>query len=422
MRKNILVCIIFLFTILNCYTVELCAARNNVTQQFEYIGNPYSAHRKYKENIYARNIWDMIAFQGKLYLGAGNSSNFGPSPNAGPVPVISYTPATNSFETVFTTSEEQIDIFYIFDNKLYIPGHDPREGWEFGNLYLSGDGRQWKKKRTIPKAIHTYCLHSFKGKLFAGLGTAKAAAIAVSENPGDSWDLSLFKQAGRFNQFLVVDNRLYAVGTLFPPEFLKSFEAENKYTLTQVVEYLDSGHFARRDDLTSKQLFPDTTLDKKQLRFYTIIRPQNIAQKAIYIGSYQHNDHQAIPFGLYLTDTLSKNATSVRRIALPDNAVPWDTYKSGNDVYVLTNRPIGQKMEVSVLRSTDLEHWEELFYFESPLLVRSFALLQGAFYFSLGSEIENPWQWKADELKEQTGDILKLIFPAKAELLPKIKP
>jgi hypothetical protein len=412
MKRNFLIFIIFLFTILDFSTVAFCLTRNNVSQQLKYVGNPYSAIQKYKKNIYARNIWDMIAFQGKLYLGAGNSSNMGPSPNAGPVPIISYTPETNSFETVFTTSEEQIDVFYIFDNKLYIPGHDPREGWEFGNLYLSEDGWQWQKKRTIPKAIHTYCLCFFKGKLFAGLGTGKAAAIAVSENLGDSWDLSLFKRAGRFNQFLVVDNRLYAVGTLFPLEFIKSFEAENNYSLTQVVEYLDSSHFVTRDDLTSEQLFPDTTLDKKQLRFYTIIRPQNIAQKSIYIGSYQHNDHQAIPFGLYLTDSLSKNTTSVRRIPLPDNAVPWDTYKSGNDVYVLINRPIGQKMEVAVLRSTDLEHWEELFYFESPLLVRSFALLQGAFYFSLGSEIENPWQWKADELKEQTGDIIKILFSA----------
>jgi hypothetical protein len=98
-------------------------------------------------------------------------------------------------------------------------------------------------------------------------------------------------------------------------------------------------------------------------------------------------------------------------VPLPDKVVPWDTYKSGHDVYILTNRPIGQKMEVAVLRSSDLEHWEELFYFESPLLVRSFALLKGVFYFSLGCEIENPLQWKTDELKGQTVDILKLSFP-----------
>ncbi|MFH2124840.1 MAG: hypothetical protein ABIJ50_15330 [Pseudomonadota bacterium] len=412
MKKNILVCIIFLFAISNLYTAESCFARKDITQQLEYIGNPYSAIPKFKKNIYARNIWDMIAFQGKVYLGAGNSSNTGPSPNAGPVPVISYNPETNSFETVFTTSEEQIDVFYIFDNKLYIPGHDPRESWELGNLYSSDDGRQWQKKRTIPKAIHTYCLYYFKGKLFAGVGTKKGAGIAVSEDFGDSWkELSLFAPAGRFYQFLVADNRLYAIGALFPPAFLQSYKSKDNHPLTQVVEYQENGQFTTRDDLTSKQLFPDTTLDQNPLKFYKIIRSQNIKHKSIYIGAYLHNDHQAIPFGLYLTDSLKKNATSVRRITLPDNAVPWDTYKSENFVYVLTNRPKGQKMEVSVLRSSDLEHWEELFYFESPLVVRSFALLQGDFYFSLGSEIKDLRRWKADELKEQTGDLLKLSFP-----------
>jgi hypothetical protein len=142
MQKSILIFITFLFTIFDFSAGALCVAGNDVSQQVKYVGNPYSTDQKYKERIYARNIWDMIAFHDKLYLGAGNSSNTGPSPNAGPVPIISYNPATNSFESVFTTSEEQIDIFYIFDNKLYIPGHDPRESWELGNLYLSDDGRQ----------------------------------------------------------------------------------------------------------------------------------------------------------------------------------------------------------------------------------------------------------------------------------------
>lgn len=65
-------------------------------------------------------------------------------------------------------------------------------------------------------------------------------------------------------------------------------------------------------------------------------------------------------------------------------------------------------MEVSVLRSNNLEEWEELFYFISPALVRSFALLENNFYFSIGSEIANPRFWNQNELKAETGDILKL--------------
>lgn len=35
------------------------------------IGNPYKADYPEGEQIYARNIWDMQLYKGKIYLGAG---------------------------------------------------------------------------------------------------------------------------------------------------------------------------------------------------------------------------------------------------------------------------------------------------------------------------------------------------------------
>ncbi len=349
----------------------------------------------------------MIGFQGKLYLGAGNSSNIGPAPNAGPVPIIAYTPETNSFDPVFMTSDEQIDTFYSHNNRLFVPGHDPKESWELGNLYLLEDGEQWQKKRTIPKAIHTYCLRFFNNKLFAGLGTAKKPNIVVSQDLGTTWDLSLFEQSGRIYNFIVVADKLYAVGRFLSSEFSHPLKKTKGQPYPAIYEYSDNNEFILRQDISTKQLFPDTTLNPKKQ--YKIVQPQNLANKTLYIGSYIHNDHQFLPFGLYVADSLSKKSPSIKKAPLPDKSVPWDTYLSGEYIYILLNKPIIDGiMEVSVLRSNNLEKWEELFYFISPALVRSFALLENNFYFSIGSEITNPRFWNQNELKPETGDILKL--------------
>lgn len=350
----------------------------------------------------------MIGFQGKLYLGAGNSSNIGPSPNAGPVPIIAYTPETNSFAPEFMTSDEQIDSFYPHDNKLFVPGHDPKESWALGNLYLLEDGQEWQKKRTIPNAIHTYCLRFFNNKLFAGLGAANnSPSVAVSEDLGTSWKPLPLKQSDRIYNFLVVADKLYALGMTVSPEFKPAIEALRGKPYTAVYEYSDKEKFSPRQDITSKQLFPETILNPKKR--YKISNSQTFNDKAIYIGSYIHNDHQFIPFGLYVAESLTPKALSIKKLALPEGTLPWDSYHSGEYIYILLNKAIIDDMvEVSVLRSNNLKDWTELFYFASPAVVRSFALLEDNFYFSIGSEITNPRFWNQSELKPETGDILKL--------------
>ena len=69
------------FVIFLSFSLNLLASVD-VTSKVEILGNPYSELYKSGGYIYARNIWDMQVFSGKLYIGAGNSNNKGPAPNA----------------------------------------------------------------------------------------------------------------------------------------------------------------------------------------------------------------------------------------------------------------------------------------------------------------------------------------------------
>ncbi len=133
----------------------------DVTSQIVNLGNPLNI--KYPDNtpkVYARNIWDMYAFDNKIYFGGGNSSNADPAPNAGPADLWSFNPATQSFIKEYTLAEEQIARFREFDGQLYIPGHDSRESWDFGNFYRLEAGT-WKKYRTIPNGVHVYDIYKW---------------------------------------------------------------------------------------------------------------------------------------------------------------------------------------------------------------------------------------------------------------------
>jgi hypothetical protein len=385
---------------------NVCFGRKNVTDCLEYLGNPYLQYYSGEKKIYARNIWDMAIFQDQLFLGAGNSSNFGPIPNAGPVPIISYSPKSATFSAVFQTNEEQIDNFFVFDNMMFVPGHDPKDSWQFGNIYMTSDGVHWLKKRTIPNAIHTYSLNHFKGRLWAGLANANGAAVAVSDDSGTTWKVQNFPNVARFYDFLVVDEQIYVVGPVFDDEYRRRRERQSGKSIEEVFVYDHTDQFVSRPDLTIRTLFPSTELDATKVA--KISRAQQFEQKSIYLGGYMHNDHQFLPFGLYVAESLQEKTVSVNKVTLPSDSQPWDILVSDGYAYILVNRSTSEGVEVMVFKSRDLVDWSEVVFFNSVAFARSFALLQGSFYFGLGSEVGDPGNWTTDELRADTGNIVRV--------------
>lgn len=405
--KLITIPLLLLFLIiLSIKTVD--AARNDVTTKIRSLGIPYKSRYQSNAQIYARNIWDMIIFKEKIFLGAGNSSNYGPASNAGPVPVIMLDPKTEAFETSFSVDDEQIDKFFIHNDDLLIPGHDPREDWRFGNLYLTKNGTSWSKYRTIPEGVHVYSLTDFKGMLFAGLGTRSGGSVVVSEDHGAKWKKTDINSS-RIYDLIMVDEKLYAIGTFFTNYLIQGAADNDKILPYPVQEYTEDFSFKPRADLSARSVFfPAGRYVDGQFTFLKISDHIQYRKKCIFIGAVVHNDHQSLPFGVYAAESFEKDNIRIFQLQIPLNSIPWDIFQENGKVFILLDHPDRSPREISVIASSDLQNWTEVLYFQAPTFSRSFVKIDNVFYFSLGSEVKDPFNGKQEELSQHTGQILVL--------------
>jgi hypothetical protein len=380
----------------------------DLTGRLERLGNPYQTRYKGGAEVYARNIWDMQAYQGSIYLGAGNSSNDGPAPNAGPVPIIKFDPETQRFIQEGWVDDEQVDVYQVIDGDLYIPGHDPRESWDWGNFYRRANDGTWSKYRNIPGGVHTYSLAWFDAKLFGALNLKDdGAGVSISKDMGNTWALVSVGRS-RVYGFLNVDNKLYAVKRFPSSNQWDKMNANRRAQYSSVFEYKSSDIFMPRKDIMPKMFFPKTSLRvDKNLK---IVRPLAVGAKSVYIGAYTHNDHQSNPFGVYIATSLEEGRVQVDRIPIPDQYRPWDLLIKAAYLYMLIEDNKGDRTVVKVIRSPvdKLMKWSEVFQFSAPTFARSFEVLNDDFYFGLGCEIENPKQWRQEELSYETGQIFRI--------------
>ncbi|MDX9743944.1 MAG: hypothetical protein RBT59_09015 [Arcobacteraceae bacterium] len=361
---------------------------------FKNIGNPYERDYKNGEMIYARNIWDMQLYQDKIYLGAGNSSNEGPAQNAGRLHVVVLDPMSDKFAFEYEVAEEQIDLFKTYGDTLYIPGHDATQNWILGNIYTKKDG-MWKKIRTLPKALHVYDLVVFDEKIFTAVGLNKNGAVFISNPHADAWK-QVPHAEGRVYSFLQIGEELFATKT-FKTKY------RNKLSMTQYKKNLNT--FSARFDLDAFKMFPDTKLKSDSIKLGKSISYEN---KALYLGVYKHNDHQNIPFGVYLA-SMQNNKLDVKKINLKDDYTPRDILHRDNFIYILVNQTEKNRENIKVLKfnKNDFSNYKEIIEFQYNSFARSFEEINGCFYFGIGSEIKDPDAWNQNELKKETGDILK---------------
>lgn len=379
--------------VISIFFIFLSLQAKDVTSEIKYIGTPYAAQYKNGEDAYSRNVWDMQVYKGKLFIGAGNSANEGPSTNSGPVSLMVYDPKTNKFNKETVIYDDQIDIFKILNNDLFIPGHDATGSWSWGNYYLRYADSSWMMYRNIPKALHVYDL-ALRGKeLFAGIGLYEGAAVGITSDLGKHWKIIKLGNS-RVYSFLTLGDQFFA---------LKKFKRTHKPYFS-VAQYY-KGNFVPRYDISIYDMFPDTKFTIKYSRATRII---TLGNRAIYIGAYKYNSHQTKPFGLYSVELVGKELKT-KKIELESGYVPRDIIKREDTLYVLTSKKNRDDTTIKVLKfnTRNLNMYSELFSFEYPTFARSFELLNGSFYFGMGSDVDEGDAWKMSDIKKETGDILR---------------
>lgn len=379
-----------LFILLFISSILLVA--QDVTKDIRLIGNPSKSQFGDGEAAYSRNVWDLQVYDNLLFIGAGNSANEGPSKNSGNVDLHVYNPKTDKFSKETTIYDDQIDIFNVLNNKLFIPGHDATGSWNWGNFYQREQNSGWKMYRNIPKALHVYDLALKENKLFAGIGLYEGAAVGITSDFGKNWEIIKLGNS-RVYSFMNIGNELFA---------LKKFKRTSKPYFS-IAQYKNK-NFIPRYDISIYDMFPETTFENKYSRATRII---SLGNRAIYLGAYKYNSHQTKPFGLYYTTLKNGNLYS-KKIKLKVGYTPRDIIKTDDTIYVLVSKEIQKHTNIGVLKFNidKLDDYVELFTFDYPTFARSFELLDGSFYFGMGCDVDEGDVWKMSDIKKESGDLV----------------
>ncbi|NGZ74940.1 hypothetical protein [Saccharibacillus alkalitolerans] len=367
----------------------------------ENLGRPFA-----EAGAYAQNIWDMQLWNGKIYIGQGNSSNYGSSPNAGPVPVRAYDPASGRFVSDQISKadgsltdripEEQIDVFKTLNGRLYIPGHDTTVvGSKTSSFYVLGDKGPWTQTTSVPNAVHVYDMAAYHGYLFAATGSngSSPPQILMSADRGKSWapqGVPSYWGAARNFTLFPLNGKLYALSQLLAQP---DGGIAKGYGVLEIREDASTpnGIAASRSDVAASALFPgiDPPAGSVSPTLIRMARPTPAGSRLIYIGAETHNDHQWLPKGLFVASSIKQAAP----IGLPGGASAMDILVRGDKAYVLAYTQTGNTytnlvFEADVSSVADADAWKEVVRFRQNTFARSFELQDGDFYFGLGTHDE----------------------------------
>lgn len=357
----------------------LASEAPDFSKEVKRLGIPLEKKYPGGDLIYARNIWDLQAFDGKLFIGSGNSNNEGPAPNAAPVEVWGFDPKKGRFFSEGELPDCQLSVFRIIEGNLTSPGHDPTESWELGNFYIR-ENRFWKKYRTVPGAIHVYDLLYSQETLFAAIGANRevegSRTIMASSDGGATWR-SASKSFGRVYGLFELNGVPYGSDR------------------RNILQY--DGEFFQWIGRT-RDVFSDGGREGR------VHRAVNFKGALVYVLGANSSDHQWFPLRGYVARSISG-----KKKRLPLSGLPFDVVASSEFCFVMTCERVDSRggwetpkgpFLVRVYGSADLETWTPVLRFRTEAFARSFELLDHDFYFGLGCHVR--------ELHPDSGAVLRL--------------
>lgn len=176
----------------------------NITTELRSLGNkPKQAGMR----GLALNIWDMVSFDNKIFIGMGNTTT-----NAGPIPIWAFDLTTQSWDIApeLILPSEAIERFRVINGDLYIPAADPKppatDKSKFYRRQENGTWTHYSSQNAMTAHIRDLALYDnwligvgnsrTPHKLIAGeTGTIKVPLSQVERFSGGQWPLSQFESA-----------------------------------------------------------------------------------------------------------------------------------------------------------------------------------------------------------------------------------
>jgi hypothetical protein len=317
------------------------------------IGNPLLARFPLEGDARPRSVWDLQRFDGKIYIGSGDYWA-----NTGPTDIWTYDGSGAEFRKEFTVDEEMVWVFFEFQGKLFVPGYDPTEGHELGNLYirdpaLSTDSG-WTKLRTMPRVLHCFEVAYYKEAIYATVSTSEKESLTlVSNDMGLTWNTFLENPCS----FAVLGDFLFLCGE-------KCYVFNGKELRPVNPDMLVRPHLAMS---ASKAPFRDGLLYYCPVKYIVDTCPLYfLSAKAIATGAA---------------------ASMVPRFA---ESCVRDLLVRDGTCYILVAEEIEQdkSYRATIYSSENLDEWRTVSNCLLPGVPVSFEELGGSFYIGLGSRYD----------------------------------
>jgi len=335
----------------------------------EYLGNPLAAKMPNGSGWeHARAVWDMQAFNGRVYLAHGSVKS-----NAGPLDVVSFNPTTGSFHTEFVIEDESIWEFVDAGEKLYVAGADATESWDWGNLYVF-DGSVWRKRRTLPNVVHCWSAEFYEGELFVVasrvLQSGSGEQVLVDEifmtnDDGESWAMLLQDAEKEVFEIFASPDGLYAC----------------RECVTDVFE-LRGSSFQRAAGVS---MFPDLAPEEWEDCWMHVGNSVTFNDALVYVGRAGLSPASLVRTRLHIARDIARGDIQVVDVGRPEEII-LDIVVEQDLCWVLTNEMNEDDVSSTarVYASTDLHSWQLVAVVETPTIVQSFEILGDFLYFGLG--------------------------------------
>ena len=355
-----------------------CDAKSLLTHAL-LIGSPNAriyTRSDWKDN-FARSVWDMQLYNGRVYIGCGDSGF-----NRGPIIIWSFntdgTPEKVRFNYDLKVCQESVEVFRVFGDKMYTPGIDDSNSDENENnpliktisepnsasVYVKS-GDKWHRYRTIRDGAHIFDVAEFQGKLYA------AGSIYTKENDTDYAALFESKDGGRSWTNVVKSSSDQVFFSVYP------FKNEGVIVGTRGfgAGLYSNGKYTK----IGSSLCPPMQYYKPTIR-----RMQKYRDGVVYTTSYNYKGSRDRRDGsplMFLSD-LSKGAMIVEQFK---DAMVEDIIANPHSCSVLTSKYEAEnnRFRNEIFTSQDLKQWVRQASVIMPAPAKSFEILNGHYYVGL---------------------------------------